>query len=386
MNKKYVIHPGDYAIGENEKLYADMAAKGWLLEKRGAYLSRFRRDVPQKLRYRLELAPPEMFEREMPDEQRFLYEESGWRYVTRGVQIHVFSAPEDSPAPEIHTDPSLQATTLRGMRRKYYFGWISPVALLLFNLLFPFILNPWGGNATQHIVSLFRLEWISNTAFISLCVLVLIWSTYKTIYGALQIARLHRTLKRGRPIDHAPKKRRHLYWAVNVALLTCCIVFAALSIVQLAQNRKYDMPLEADGPYLLLKDLGWDGARTSNITDLTSNVKMKRSLLADSWYTYECVSAGGGSSWMYQDIYELRAGESPKDVVRLLMAKSVFTRDITKYTRVDVAGLDEAYRGHMEYIAVKGNTVYHITYSDPGVYTDQGTQVDVLRALAELGR
>lgn len=38
---KYWIHPGDYAIGENEAFYAAQAAKGWHLEKRGAYLSRF---------------------------------------------------------------------------------------------------------------------------------------------------------------------------------------------------------------------------------------------------------------------------------------------------------------------------------------------------------
>ena len=46
MNRKYAVHPGAYELGENEKFYSDMEAKGWRLKKRGAYLSRFERTVP----------------------------------------------------------------------------------------------------------------------------------------------------------------------------------------------------------------------------------------------------------------------------------------------------------------------------------------------------
>ena len=42
MKRRYRRHYDDYAIGENEKLYSDMAARGWFLEKRGSYFSRFR--------------------------------------------------------------------------------------------------------------------------------------------------------------------------------------------------------------------------------------------------------------------------------------------------------------------------------------------------------
>ena len=41
MRRKYAIHPMDYAIGENEKFYSDMAARGWFLRKRGVRFSRF---------------------------------------------------------------------------------------------------------------------------------------------------------------------------------------------------------------------------------------------------------------------------------------------------------------------------------------------------------
>ena len=58
MKKKYAHHPMDFAIGENEKFYADMAARGWLLDKRGGYFSRFVEGKPQALRYRIELSQP----------------------------------------------------------------------------------------------------------------------------------------------------------------------------------------------------------------------------------------------------------------------------------------------------------------------------------------
>lgn len=35
--RRYLIHPGDYAIGENEKCYGDMAAKGWKLRRRALF-------------------------------------------------------------------------------------------------------------------------------------------------------------------------------------------------------------------------------------------------------------------------------------------------------------------------------------------------------------
>ena len=96
MKRKYAFHPEEYAVGENEKYYADMARRGWILEKRGSVLSRFRRDEPQKLKYRIELSSPAFLDddRQLPGEQIALYEESGWKYVTSAGLVHIFCAPE----------------------------------------------------------------------------------------------------------------------------------------------------------------------------------------------------------------------------------------------------------------------------------------------------
>ena len=41
MKYRYRLHPIGYTLGENEKFYSDMEAKGWRVVKRGAYLSKF---------------------------------------------------------------------------------------------------------------------------------------------------------------------------------------------------------------------------------------------------------------------------------------------------------------------------------------------------------
>ena len=134
MNRRYRRHYDDYAIGENEKLYSDMAARGWLLEKRGSYFSRFVRGEPADMRYRIEVSAPRFLEETaLPEEQVAVYEDCGWEYVTSCGLIHVFASPAGSDAPEFYADPAQQAATLKVLRRNYIWAWVPVVLMLLFN-------------------------------------------------------------------------------------------------------------------------------------------------------------------------------------------------------------------------------------------------------------
>ena len=84
MKRRYALHPMEFAIGETEQFYSEMAAKGWFLEKRGAWFSRFRRGEPAAMRYRVELADLRFLDPYygLPEEQISVYEECGWKYVT----------------------------------------------------------------------------------------------------------------------------------------------------------------------------------------------------------------------------------------------------------------------------------------------------------------
>ena len=58
MERKYAFHPQEFAIGETRQFYTKMAGKGWLLVKRGAFLSSFRRSEPETIRYGIVPAVP----------------------------------------------------------------------------------------------------------------------------------------------------------------------------------------------------------------------------------------------------------------------------------------------------------------------------------------
>ena len=73
--RKYRLNMPFWRIGEAEHWYADQAARGWILKKRGAWLTRFDQGAPQRLCYRIELAE----ENESFAEQKALYEQAGWR-------------------------------------------------------------------------------------------------------------------------------------------------------------------------------------------------------------------------------------------------------------------------------------------------------------------
>ena len=114
---RYGWHPAEYEIGENEKYYGEMAAKGWRLTKRGQHLSRFEEDSPQKSRYRIEMSAPAFLDEDqaLPDEQIALYEECGWKLVTSYRLLYVFVAKEGDDMPEFYQQPEQQAATLKAL-------------------------------------------------------------------------------------------------------------------------------------------------------------------------------------------------------------------------------------------------------------------------------
>ena len=103
MNRRYGLHPKNFAIGETEKYYTDMASKGWHLVKRGITFSRFEKAEPRQMRYRIEVVTPSLLEDgHLPEEQVAVYGDCGWEYVASRGFLHVFRAPEGSDAPEFY--------------------------------------------------------------------------------------------------------------------------------------------------------------------------------------------------------------------------------------------------------------------------------------------
>lgn len=353
MNRKYKFHPGEYELGENEKFYSDMEAKGWRLVKRGRYLSRFKPVEPSNARYRIEVyTPPFLEDRTLPEGQIAVYEDCGWEYVADYSFLHIFRAPEGSDAPEFYTDPAQQAATLKKVRRDLWWSIaMSAVMLGLFAL-------PFGRSAAGHIKRAVQVPTLY--AFYALW---LVWALWQMVWGTWKINRIYYRLKKGRPMDHAPKGNRVLHKLLNQGLLGLSLLCLLLTAGQLIITRSDDLPLRPDGPYIVLSDLGYEGERGALFyRDRESGITHTRSLLSDYWEVFEIIDRPGDhQAWMYQYVYRLRFPGMAVKLARALMEDSVFARDADSYHQIKAPGLDGAWATDgLELVAVKGDLVVYI--------------------------
>ena len=304
---RYRFHPPEYAIGETEKFYSDMETKGWRLVKRGQYLSKFTAVPPSRARYRIEVSAPRFLEEPgLPEEQIGVYEDCGWEYVDFYGMIHVFRAPEGSDAPEFYLDPAQQAATLKGLRRSYVWAWVPICLLLGLQFLLAAAMNGGAGSTLPRLGTELRGAWVEGTALMLLCFLLLLWGIYCTVRGAWTISRTYRRMRRGQPLDHSPGGRHLCHRIISRGLAVLIAVSAVLAGAQWLGEETRPLPQEADGPYLLLEDLGHTGERTHLFYDgRTSEVTVSHSLLADYWDVFEVMGENSGA-WMYQDVYRLR--------------------------------------------------------------------------------
>lgn len=377
MKYKYAVHPRDYALGEMEKFYGDMEARGWRLVKRGAYLSKFEPAEPSRARYRVEIVVPGILDQPaMSEEQLAVYDDCGWEYVTdRGV-VYIFRAPEGSDAPEFYMEPQQQAATLKALKRRNRWGMAICWLVLLLNVPLLF-----ANKTASQLGAEIMMAWVENTALVLLYGWFILGALAAGFYESWRFDRLYRQMKKGVPLDHAPRDRRWprlCRWGHGAMMALLAVLLAA----QWLGTETRDLPQTADGPYLLLEDLSHTGDRGHLFyDDRTSRVEMTRSLLADHWDVFEVVEQGDGQTWMYQDVYRLRRA-APMDFARTLMETAVFARSAEDFVPVEAQGLDAAWLcGDLELVAVKGDLVIYAESLTPG-YQDDGHLRAMLPALA----
>ncbi|MDE7262040.1 MAG: DUF2812 domain-containing protein [Oscillospiraceae bacterium] len=360
MKRIYRFHPGAYEIGENEKFYSDMEAKGWRLMKRGSYFSRFERVEPSRARYRIEVyAPPFLEQPVLPDEQVAVFEDCGWEYVADAGYLHIFRAPEGSGAPEFYVDPAQQAETLKKVRRDQWLGVLFAVLLIGAVLAFSAVYGNTGKTFAQNFKRFIQLP--STYIWYSLWVLSffyhLVWDTWK-------INRTYRRLKKGIPLDHEAGGLRLLH---NPALPQ---VFWFLSVVcllvtgmQIAATKSDDLPPEPAGPYIMLSDIGCEG-EPGKLFYADPSLTHTRSMLSDYWETVEVITLPNGTQvWMRQYVYRLRFPNMVDKLAWALMEDSTFARSAESFREIDVPGLDNAWATNgMELVAVKGGMAAYVIF------------------------
>ena len=345
MKRKFTFHPKDYAIGQIEKYYSDMAAKGWHLEYRNMVTSSFLQGEPKDMKYRVEVASPKAFDStRLPEEQVAVYEDCGWEYVWGHGFIHIFRAPADSDTEEFYLDPAQQATTLKKLRKDIFFRtrWI-PFYLFFFN----FLLDTLCG--TNVIANMYR-AWISLTG-------MMVWSTLfigiifaETLYGAIQINRLYKNLKKGKPLDHRPKQQSKL----PAIIKNCLLVFSfVLLIHSTTMENEYPMPVESDGMYVTLSEYGISGERS---TAQESEVGSYTSPFCQWWDCHEVLAQP--NTWLYQTVYVMKNEKQTANMARCLMDTSTFAQKAENFSEMAVEGFDKVYyNDHLELVVIKSRYV-----------------------------
>ena len=196
-----------YDVEACESWLQDMAEQGLMLERWTViFEARFRRKTPRPVRYRLTAArlkgnvlfsPPGS-----PDAgEEELYEEAGWHFVCRQNEFYIYAC-DDPAAPELHTDPAVQALSLKMACRSAVFsfvGWAIVIALRSSELF--------SGDGFLNLV-----EYPLTALVFAFCYLSLMLTSLQNLYC---IFSLRRKLKRGLPPDH------HKNWRWSAPLHRC---------------------------------------------------------------------------------------------------------------------------------------------------------------------
>ncbi len=341
-------------IAAMESWLADMAEDGLFLVSFGTYFAHFEPRPPRKAAYRLEATVFPLVE---PDKKkRELLEDFGWEYVCPfGKYFHVYRTKTEN-APEIHTDPAIQAEVYEQIyRSKRNWGILYCSIYTLMLLALVFVRKPGFFNI------------ILNIGFI------LIFGTYMAafaILGIIQFLRLRRIknlLKNGTPLSHSGdyRKKRRLYLPASVFmfLLFWSFLLTRFGIAVVywdADWRELSEPIPIVSLAEIEQDPAFqnghiDDANTTYVSgDVDNEIRFQRSFLAPEQTTITQSGFVPGRNWAgssdpYEPtlafhIYRLRCPSMGERFVESQMDWEL--SDLMPWDTIDLSaetGLDEAY-------------------------------------------
>jgi hypothetical protein len=241
------LRPHDYwRIGEHESWFADMAAEGLHLKKMGIQFAKFKKGEPEETRYRIDVTKDCLTE-----EQKSLYKEYGWDFVTTYGKFNIFSSPEALGAPELHTEASEQSYTLKALDKNLY---QSVVIMSILMVLF--------------LVMMFSVFFLNSTPFLSMvkgqflqqCLLVVVelYVFYTTIQAFYSIRALKNSLFQGKAIDHHAnwRKNRWISNSMGAFFMILAFITIVLPITTMIKSESYTLPEgETNLPIVSLSEL-----------------------------------------------------------------------------------------------------------------------------------
>lgn len=249
VNKvKNMLRPSDFwHIGEHESWFSDMAQEGLHLKKVGIQFVKFTKGEPKQIKYRIDVSQGN----KITSEQKEMYSQSGWDYVTSYGVFNVFSSPVELNAPELHTDPAEQAYTLNHLNKK-----ITKNAILVavaVAVMIVMIVAFWFRDSA-HYLALVEGIIIQQATLI----IIELYVVYTSVQPAISLRALQKTLSAGKPINHsAPWKRQHKAKLIVASFYIVLAIFASIHpFMQLTMGYTKTMPVAStDLPIVILADV-----------------------------------------------------------------------------------------------------------------------------------
>ncbi len=266
-----------YDVEALESWLTDLAAEGLFLSEGGFFcgFGFFDRAAPRQVRYRLEAAPKPYGllsdDDGSPEEaDAALADAFGWQYVARLGDFYVYRT-ETPDAPELHTDPRVQALSVKLLRKRLR-G--SAFVCLFWAVLYPL--------AYLHF-QLVRTMLVVGSIFVAVGIGLGVWSFVRALRQTLHLRRLQKRLLAGQALRHdKPWRRRAVRYQVaglaQAALLAGWIC-VGLWLWSRSATDTWRVPLDGqDVPFATMADFA-PKARCvrEDIFSWTSNSLLRRS-------------------------------------------------------------------------------------------------------------
>lgn len=375
--KKYILHYGDFAIRENEKLYSNQALKGWILEKRGVSFSRFVKENPQKLEYHIDLIDVEktgtqdnIKKGQQISQKQFegnnkIHEEAGWHFVTRSSYVCVYSSLSNQ-VKDFQEELSQQSNIYQRLLRKQLGSLLRGVLIFLVYTIMLLINIRSMSFGYRAVIPSLKLIFIEHTATMLLVVLFIFHLFFQDLYGSYRMFLLIHTQKYKKSNNIKSEQHHSSYEVLSIIRVIKVIIFSIFIVLAITENiraTKYDMPFVSDGPYMTLEDIGIIGERIEVPISKNnkSSVEINYSVLTTCWNTREYIISHSRHYWIYQSIYELK-NESlvPKLISMLIESKKMDSRELI--TPIISEEFDYACRigDGLHFIVAKDNRVHYI--------------------------
>ena len=374
----YRIPPcSKYDIAGMESWLEDMSARGLFLDRDGLFLgfATFVRKAPEQLRFRLEATdtPGGLFSptRDPEDEVIELHQMMGWHYRGRWGQFHIY-ATGDPDAPELHTDPRVQALTIQALNRFQRNQLLSSLEMFVILYLFHGSIFYSLSAAWGLFLTVLALGWL--LAFPA-----------NNLLHLVQMVRLKRQLKRGIPMTHRADWKRRSWrrytalaadWIIGIVLVCSLLTFWGEDIT--GENRitldDWTQPI----PFATVEDLFPDCTVREEAGLIDSDLAHWSNALASDCYDYtewrEVVSPENESFsayiqvWYYDTRWEWFADGLARELAVQFggtFADRLFT---DRESPQPVPGIDTDYAVYYDYygkglILREGTTVIRIHYN-----------------------